>query len=150
VPLYAASDRDSLERTLEVLKDRHLVLIDTAGLGPRDPRLADQATLLSLPRVKKILMLAANAQAESLERSVRAYAANGAAGAILTKLDEAVKLGAALDTILRHRLTLHFVANGQRVPEDLHPAHARMLAHRAMKAGAEGFDAADLRWKSAA
>ena len=35
---------------------------------------------------------------------------------------------------IRHRLPLSFVTNGQRVPEDLHPAQAGFLVHRAMRA----------------
>ena len=43
-------------------------------------------------------------------------------------------LGGALDCAIRHRLPLSFITNGQRVPEDLHPAQASFLVHRALRA----------------
>ena len=42
------------------------------------------------------------------------------AGWILTKTDEATSLGGALSVLIRSGLPLAYVANGQRVPEDLH------------------------------
>ena len=35
--------------------------------------------------------------------------------------------------IIRHRLPLHYVSNGQRVPEDLHLPNRAYLLHRAFK-----------------
>ena len=46
------------------------------------------------------------------------------------KLDEAVKTGAVLDCVIRHRLHVAGVANGQRVPEDwLAPDPKQLVAH---------------------
>ena len=39
---------------------------------------------------------------------------------LLSKTDEAVQLGSALDCLVRNRLRLLGFANGQRVPEDFH------------------------------
>lgn len=44
---------------------------------------------------------------------------------ILTKTDEATSLGGAISALIRSRLPLAYVANGQRVPEDLHCARPR-------------------------
>jgi flagellar biosynthesis protein FlhF len=38
---------------------------------------------------------------------------------------------------VRHGLTLSYVANGQRVPEDLHVPNRKYLLHRAFKVGAD-------------
>ena len=64
-----------------------------------------------------------------------AFRGRGLAGAVVTKLDEAVKIGGALGTLIRNRLPLFAVANGQRVPEDWHRLSANALMHRAMKGG---------------
>ena len=42
-------------------------------------------------------------------------------------------LATALDVIMRHGLMLHYVSNGQRVPEDLHLPNRSYLMHRAFK-----------------
>ena len=44
---------------------------------------------------------------------------------ILTKTDEATSLGGAISALIRSGLPLAYVANGQRVPEDLHFAKPR-------------------------
>jgi flagellar biosynthesis protein FlhF len=51
---------------------------------------------------------------------------------VLSKMDEAVKLGPALDALIRHKLTVLGVANGQRVPEDWHRLSSHALIHRAL------------------
>jgi flagellar biosynthesis protein FlhF len=69
------------------------------------------------------------------------------AGIVLSKIDEAVKLGPALDAAIRHKLKIVGVANGQRVPEDWHRLSASALVQRAMRGGGSAawrFDAADM------
>ena len=51
---------------------------------------------------------------------------------VLSKVDEAVKLAPALDAIIRGRLKVVAVANGQRVPEDWHRLSAAALVQRAL------------------
>ena len=44
-----------------------------------------------------------------------------------------LSLASSLDVIIRHNLRLHYVSNGQRVPEDLHLPNRTYLLHRAFK-----------------
>ena len=53
-------------------------------------------------------------------------------GAIITKTDEAAQIGPVVDCLIRHKLPLMFLANGQRVPEDLSQANTAYLSHRAL------------------
>ena len=62
-------------------------------------------------------------------------------------MDEAVKLGPALDALIRLKLKVIGVANGQRVPEDWHRLSANALVHRALRAGGSSaykLDASDV------
>lgn len=139
VPVHATQSAAELGAVLAGLKGKRLVLIDTAGLGQRDARLEPQLALLDQVPVRRVLLLNAAAQAETLDDVVQAYAAPRAAqpaAVILTKLDEAVKLAPALDTCTRHHLEIHYVTGGQRVPEDIHPANGQALAHRALRVAA--------------
>jgi flagellar biosynthesis protein FlhF len=133
VPVHAANDEMDLEQALGALAGKHLVLVDTVGMGQRDARMREHLALLARPRVQRVLVLSAAAQAEAIEDAILAYRDSGLAGIALTKIDEAVKLGGALDAAIRHKLALLAVANGQRVPEDLHPAHAAYLVDRALR-----------------
>ncbi|MBX6391881.1 MAG: flagellar biosynthesis protein FlhF [Burkholderiales bacterium] len=133
VPVHTAHDADALRDVLVAIGNKHLVLIDTPGLGQRDDRVAEQRQSLMANNVQRLLVLNAASQAEALEDVVAVHRAGGLAGCLLTKIDEAVKLGSALDVLVRHRLPLHYVANGQRVPEDLHLPNRAYLIHRALR-----------------
>jgi flagellar biosynthesis protein FlhF len=138
-PVFAIKTEADLVLTLSELRTRHLVLIDTVGMSQRDQRITDQIALLAGngKRVKRLLLLSAVAQANVLEDVVRAYRGDGLAGCILTKVDESLTLGGALDVLLRHKLPLHYVTNGQRVPEDLHRPNPLYLVERAFRAVSE-------------
>jgi flagellar biosynthesis protein FlhF len=128
-PLHTANSGEELARALERLKSKKLVLIDTAGMGPRDVRLKEQLASLKLGAggARVFLALPAHGEAHALDAAVRSFAEVSPDACILTKVDEAASLGAALSTILRHRLRIAYLCNGQRVPEDLHAAHERRL-----------------------
>lgn len=133
-PVHMAHDRAALEDLLELLSGKKLILIDTAGMAQRDGRTKDLLEMLSHPSVKKLLVINASAQGDATEDVLNAYHAHQCAGVILSKLDEAVKLGPALDAAIRHKLKVLGVANGQRVPEDWHRLSSQALVHRALRA----------------
>ena len=83
--------------------------------------------------VKRLLLLSATGRGDTLDDVVRAYGGPDLAGCILSKIDEAAGLASALDTVIRNKLNLHYVSNGQRVPEDLHLPNRAYLLHRAFK-----------------
>ncbi|MGH8670655.1 MAG: flagellar biosynthesis protein FlhF [Burkholderiales bacterium] len=141
VPVYAVRDETELQMMLGDLQDRRLILIDTVGTSQRDRRLADQVAMLCGEgrSVKRLLLLGATSQGCTLDDVVRAYRGFGIEGCILTKIDEAMSLGPALDVIIRYRLDLYYVTNGQRVPEDLHLANKEYLIDRAFRAGVTPF-----------
>lgn len=131
-------DANELKTTLAELRGKHMVLIDTIGMSQRDKLVAEQASALARcgGNVKRLLLLNATCNGDTLEDVVRCYEPGSIDGCILTKLDEAQSIGAAMDVLVRHRLALHFVANGQRVPEDLHVPNRQYLIHRALRAAA--------------
>jgi flagellar biosynthesis protein FlhF len=128
-PLHTANSGEELAQALERLKSKKLILIDTAGMGPRDARLKEQLAALKLgaARARVFLALPAHGEANALDEAVRSFANLTPDACVLTKVDEAASLGAALSTILRHKLRIAYLCNGQRVPEDLHAAYDRRL-----------------------
>jgi len=129
VPMHAANTGRDLSRVLDKLKSKKLVLIDTAGMGPRDVRLAEQLAALQLgaARARVLLALPAQGEAHALDEIVCAFAPVTPVACILTKVDEAASLGAVISATLRHRLKIAYVCDGQRVPEDLHAAHRKRI-----------------------
>lgn len=131
MPVFEAVGANGLVETLDRLKDYPLVLVDTAGLGQRDRALAAQFNWMSAARkVRSYLVLPANAQADDLDEVVRRFRCAAPEGVILSKLDETGRLGTGLSVVVRHRLPLAYVTDGQRVPEDLHRAEAHRLVLR--------------------
>jgi flagellar biosynthesis protein FlhF len=147
VPVHTAHDRASLEDLLELLGGKKMVLIDTAGMAQRDTRTRELLEMLSHRAILKLLVINAASQGETIEDVLIAYQASACAGIVLSKMDEAVKLGPALDTLIRMKLKVIGVANGQRVPEDWHRLSANALVHRALRGGGSSayrLDASDV------
>jgi len=133
VSVHSVKDGDDLRLTLSALRHKHLVLIDTVGMGQRDERVAEQGDMFDASGVQRLLVLNSASSGDTLEEVVRMYHGSKVIGCIATKLDEAVTLGGMLDVVVRHRLVMHYMANGQRVPEDLHPVSIEVLLHRVFK-----------------
>ncbi|CAB3899068.1 Signal recognition particle 54 kDa protein [Achromobacter animicus] len=136
VPAHSVRDAGELRRILAELGNRKIVLIDTTGISQRDRLVAEQASMLcnAGKPVRRLLVLNAASQGDTLDEVAHAYR-NGVgedvAGCIITKLDEATRLGAALDTAIRHRLPIHYMSVGQKVPEHMELARADVLIDRA-------------------
>ena len=131
VPVHMAHDRAALEDLLELLSGKKLVLIDTAGMAQRDGRTKELLDMLAHRSIRKVLVVNASSQGDAIEDVMTAYQAHACAGVILSKLDEAVKLGPALDALIRHKLKVLGVANGQRVPEDIVIAQPKYMLAKA-------------------
>ena len=132
-PVHLAHDAESLNDLLNAMRGKHLVLIDTIGVPQRDPRLNEHLSMLMGPSIERVLVLNASSQVETLEDVVATWRGPRCARTIVTKIDEAVKLGGIVDVCIRHKLLLDSVTNGQRVPEDIHAANSALLIHRALK-----------------
>lgn len=133
VPVYVVKDSTELQSVLRELAQKHLVLIDTMGMSQRDRHVDEQISLFEGCDVERLLLLQATSRGDTMDDIVRAYSGRGLAGCILSKIDEAVSLAPGIDVLIRHKLPLAYVSNGQRVPEDLHIPNMAYLIHRAFK-----------------
>ncbi|HZW11854.1 MAG TPA: flagellar biosynthesis protein FlhF [Noviherbaspirillum sp.] len=135
VMVHSVKDETDLRIALDELRNKHTVLIDTVGMGQRDKMVAEQIAMLSGSggKVKRLLCMSATSTGETLNEVVRSYMGDGLAGCIMTKLDEAATVGNVLDVVIRQKLRMYYVANGQRVPEDLHVPNQHYLIDRAFK-----------------
>ena len=134
VTVHVVRDAADLRQTLQDLRQKHMVIIDTMGMSQRDKMVVDQASMLtSAGVVRRLLVLNATSRGDTLDDVVRAYDGPDLAGCILSKVDEAVSLAPVLDVAMRRELQVYYVANGQRVPEDLHLPNRAYLVHRALR-----------------
>jgi flagellar biosynthesis GTPase FlhF len=132
VELHALGPDASLSPLLNTLTGKRLVIIDTVGMSQRDQRLLNHIQQLS--GVRLMLVLNAASHGDTLDEVVHTYRdAAQAAGCrlddcIISKCDEAARLGPVLETVIRHGLRLNYLSVGQQVPEDLQlPGNSTVL-----------------------
>jgi flagellar biosynthesis protein FlhF len=135
VPVRSAANAEELNSALHAFADKRLVLIDTAGMGQRDLKLSEKLGLMSAGNhpIKCLLTLSATTQRAALSHAIRAFGSARPVAAVLTKTDEAGELGGVFSALMESRLPLAYVADGQRVPEDIHIARATNLVKQAVE-----------------
>jgi flagellar biosynthesis protein FlhF len=135
VTVHAVRDGADLRLAISELRNKRTILIDTIGMSQRDQAVAEQVAMFNQVGrpIRKLLLLNATSHGDTLNEVVQAYQGQGLDGCIMTKIDEAASLGNVLDCVIRNRLNVHYLATGQRVPEDLHLASRNYLIHRAFK-----------------
>ncbi|HEY7996193.1 MAG TPA: flagellar biosynthesis protein FlhF [Steroidobacteraceae bacterium] len=143
--VYVPERFGDLPALLDQLSRFRMVLIDTPGAGPRDPKFSSRLAVLAscASQLQSVLVLSANTQAAALEEVVRRFEPAHPVAALLTKLDEAASLGGSLSVLMRSQLRLCYVSEGQRIPEDLRPARALDLVSRAVALARDSGASAD-------
>src|SRR6187399_253869 len=145
VTAHTVYDVAELPELLEALSGQQLVLIDTAGASPRDPDLARRLRLMNQAnsRIETSLVIPASIQAGAIEEAMKLFAVAQPSSCVITKVDEAVSLGGVLSALVRHKLPVAYVSDGQRVPEDLSPARSHVLVSRAVEIASHNGSTAD-------
>lgn len=137
VPVHVVQDVAELRRVMQGIRADQTILIDNVGISQRDRYISEQAAMLAGAgrQVSRLLVLNASSHGDTLDEVARTYSNDGGSplkGCIVTKIDEASRLGAALDTAIRYRLPIHYVSNGQKVPENLAFLAAQELVDHAL------------------
>lgn len=135
VPVHVAADEEEAVKTYRLLRKKNLVLIDTAGISFRDKQGISELHRLvaAMQGVQVFLTLPADTENYVQSEIIDAYAAFNASGAVLTRIDEAMRLGGAMSNLIQHRLPLVWCANGPRVPQNLSAADASKLVNMAVR-----------------
>ncbi|PSV48709.1 flagellar biosynthesis protein FlhF [Photobacterium indicum] len=133
-PVRVAKDAEELADILHQLRHRRLVLLDTAGMGQRDIRLSEQLDTLmqnSGAHIRSFLVLPSTAQRRVLQETIEHFRRIPLSGCVLTKLDESLSLGEVMCVTIQNALPIAYLADGQRVPEDIKVATGNYLVSRA-------------------
>ena len=133
-PVKVAKNAQELADALLSLRQKSLILIDTAGMGQRDKRLSEQLSQLiqnSRLRIRPYLVLSATSQNQVLMDAVKQFKTLPLSGCIFTKLDECLSLGESISVAIEHGLPVGYLTNGQQVPEDIRVADANFMVAEA-------------------
>ncbi len=131
-----AQNAEELSDLLFQFRNKRLILIDTAGFGQRDVRLIKQLETLkqsTTANISSYLVMQANSQYQVMQQTIAAYKQIYLQGCIFTKIDECYSLGEAISAAIEHKLSVSFITDGQKVPEDLKVADAKFLITSAAK-----------------
>ncbi len=139
VPVVQIDPTQPLSQSLASLARKRVILIDTAGLPAGDAMMRVQLEALADRgiRAKNYLVLPATSQSQVLKATWHNYRRCGLAGCILTKLDEAGSLGDVLGLTISQHLPIAYLADGPRIPDDLHLPRSHQLVSRAVSLQAE-------------
>jgi len=129
IPVRVASNAQELRHLINSFADKRLVLIDTAGMSQRDMKLIEQINTLQQNglSISFYLVMSASTEYKAMNAIIKAFAIFEPQASILTKLDEAVSIGAAISSLIENNLPLSFITDGQQVPEDIHRPNAQTL-----------------------
>jgi flagellar biosynthesis protein FlhF len=119
-PVLVARDKGELARAMERVADADLVLVDTAGRSSPEDVARQAALVRTIPRVQLHLVVSAATGAYELAAVADRYRALQPDRLVVTKVDEAAGPGGILSASVRVCRPISCVADGQRVPEDLH------------------------------
>jgi len=115
---------------------RDFVLIDTAGRGQRD--LAGVQDLMRMlkdtPEIERHLVLSATTKPLDMQEIVDRFGVCSPDRLLFTKLDETSTFGPIFNELVRSQKPVSYVADGQRVPEDLHALRGAQIVDLVLNA----------------
>lgn len=124
IPCFAALSGAELEFALRRMKEKDIILMDTAGHGHYDvERIEGLRELIGsyLP-VRTHLVLSAVTNELEMERAAKNFGRLEFSSYIFTKTDETQARGVIVNQLLKLRTPISFITTGQRVPEDIFKA----------------------------
>ena len=135
VPVKIVDKNNSLERVLHALRDKALVLIDTAGLNRHDQRLKPQLASLNNigQRLKTVLVIPTTSQVEVIKAAYHTYKTDNLNCCVLTKLDETASLGESLSLAIDHSIPVAYSTDGQDIPKDIAVGNSTALVCAAIE-----------------
>jgi flagellar biosynthesis protein FlhF len=128
VPVLVARDRVELLSAIARVKDRDLVLVDTAGRSCAEDVARQVGILRAVEGIQLQLVLSAATGALDLAAHAERWRALRPERVIVSKVDEAAGPGSILSAAVRLGRPISCLADGQRVPEDLHAVTGAGLA----------------------
>lgn len=134
VVIDTATTPRMLAKAVKKHQDRDIILIDTAGVSPKDLGAMErlQELLTACPGSEKHLCLSSTTRDRELAETVGRFAGHSIDRLIFTRLDESETFGSIINVLLRSNLPPAYLTTGQRVPQDLEIATADRLSELAM------------------
>lgn len=130
IDFRAAFSESDIDRALEELSDKDLILVDSAGRSrEHHAHMAELADIAHYVQADETyLVLAANTRERDLEQFYDKFKPFGVNRLIFTKVDETSEMGALWNLPVKKHLPLSYLCHGQTIPDDILPADANEIA----------------------
>jgi flagellar biosynthesis protein FlhF len=130
VPLEMIFNPRDLKKALVKHKNQDLILIDTPGIGRKDEKGLDRIKQLAdmIPFIEIHLILSATTKEQDLIESFERLKSIPVSRLIFSKLDESVCHGNLINQLVRTRIPVSYLTNGQSVPENIESASLEKIA----------------------
>jgi len=132
IQMEVASSKEEVVKSLQKLKRKDIVLIDTPGISYRDTRqMGDLKDLLdNVGPVEIHLLLSAVTKEKDFNRILDRFRTIPIDSLIFTKLDESSEYGDLLNQLIRTKIPVSYFTSGPQVPEDIEVATLEKLVDR--------------------
>lgn len=130
VSVKVASSPDEIRAAVAEFSRKDLLLLDTAGRSQKHAaRLEELRRALEAAQPHEThLVVSLTAHPETTAEVIRSFSTCAFDRIVLTKLDEAVKVGVVLDVLSRVQKELSFITTGQEIPRDIEIADSGRIA----------------------
>jgi flagellar biosynthesis protein FlhF len=122
LPFRVVAQTGELNHVIHENRQRDYILIDTAGRSQRDlgPVRDLMQVLQASPEIERHLVMSATTKPLDMREIVDRFGVCNPDCLLFTKLDETSTFGPIFNELVRTQKPLSYIADGQRVPEDLH------------------------------
>jgi flagellar biosynthesis protein FlhF len=134
ITLEAINSPEGVPEVFERLRDKSLVLVDTAGRSLKNEEYEEEINAFyeAIHPDEMHLVLSLNMRDRDLEKAVEVYAALKANRIVFTKQDESCEPGALLWLPLKFGIPLSYIGNGQG-PDNIVSAEKEIIAEWLLK-----------------
>ncbi len=125
-----AGSKKELQQALDRLSDCDLILVDTAGVNPRDEKSVQDLGkfLQGFPDLRRALLFSAATHDRDMVEWVKIYGKVGLNALLFTKLDECQYFGPLINTTLTCGVPVSYITLGQNFTGDVEIAKPEVFA----------------------
>jgi flagellar biosynthesis protein FlhF len=136
IPFRVVGQIADLPQALQEHEQRDYILIDTAGRSQRDLEAVHDLMqfLQATSQVERHLVLSATTKPLDMREIVDRFGTCHPDCLLFTKLDETSTFGPIFNELVRTQKPLSYIADGQRVPEDLHAVRGDQIVNIVLNA----------------
>ncbi|MYL33160.1 flagellar biosynthesis protein FlhF [Pontibacillus yanchengensis] len=137
VPIEVAYNLDDYKKARETFQNYDLVLVDTAGRNFRDPKYVKelQKVVDFTEDLETYLVLSITSKVKDLDEIFSQFSTVPLKKLIFTKVDETSQYGGMLELVLKHKVGVAYLTNGQNVPDDIKEASIDQILNRIVGEG---------------